>query len=62
MIEVLIVMDSGLKCAPERIRTSDPQIRSLILYPTELQAPITKESEASIALRTQQILSYSFGL
>jgi hypothetical protein len=24
--------------APERIRTFDPQIRSLILYPTELRA------------------------
>ena len=29
------------KCrgAPERIRTSDPQIRSLVLYPAELRAP-----------------------
>ena len=26
--------------APERIRTSDPQIRSLVLYPAELRAPI----------------------
>ena len=25
--------------APERIRTSDPQIRSLVLYPAELRAP-----------------------
>jgi hypothetical protein len=24
--------------APERIRTSDPQIRSLMLYPAELRA------------------------
>ena len=24
--------------APERIRTSDPQIRNLVLYPTELRA------------------------
>ena len=24
--------------APERIRTSDPQIRSLVLYPAELRA------------------------
>ena len=23
-------------CAPKRIRTSDPQIRNLVLYPTEL--------------------------
>lgn len=27
--------------APERIRTSDPQIRSLVLYPAELRAPDT---------------------
>ena len=26
--------------APERIRTSDPQIRSLVLYPAELRAPL----------------------
>ena len=26
--------------APERIRTSDPQIRSLVLYPAELRAPV----------------------
>jgi hypothetical protein len=28
--------------APERIRTSDPQIRSLVLYPAELRAPEKK--------------------
>ena len=28
----------GLNGAPERIRTSDPQIRSLVLYPAELRA------------------------
>jgi hypothetical protein len=27
--------------APERIRTSDPQIRSLVLYPAELRARAT---------------------
>ena len=27
--------------APERIRTSDPQIRSLVLYPAELRVPWT---------------------
>ncbi len=27
-----------LNGAPERIRTSDPQIRSLVLYPAELRA------------------------
>ena len=30
-----MVLSSG---APERIRTSDPQIRSLVLYPAELRA------------------------
>ena len=30
-------MENG---APERIRTSDPQIRSLVLYPAELRAPL----------------------
>ena len=28
--------------APERIRTSDPQIRSLVLYPAELRAPLMR--------------------
>src|SRR3569833_1520690 len=28
----------GMVGAPERIRTSDPQIRSLVLYPAELRA------------------------
>ena len=28
----------GSNGAPERIRTSDPQIRSLVLYPAELRA------------------------
>ena len=27
--------------APERIRTADPQIRSLVLYPAELRALLT---------------------
>ena len=31
-----------LNGAPERIRTSDPQIRSLVLYPAELRAPFRK--------------------
>ena len=26
--------------APEEIRTPDPQIRSLVLYPAELRAPL----------------------
>jgi hypothetical protein len=30
----------GLAGAPERIRTADPQIRSLVLYPAELRALI----------------------
>ncbi len=27
-------------CAPKRIRTSDPKIRNLVLYPTELPGQI----------------------
>ncbi len=29
--------------APERIRTSDPQIRSLVLYPAELRVRLFPE-------------------
>ena len=36
--------------APERIRTSDPQIRSLMLYPAELRARAEPHQAAS-ALR-----------
>ena len=32
---------SNLDGAPGRIRTSDPQIRSLVLYPAELRALVT---------------------
>ena len=32
--------------APERIRTSDPQIRSLVLYPAELRAPASPSAHA----------------
>ena len=41
MQPVVIEKENG---APERIRTSDPQIRSLVLYPAELRvrvAPVT---------------------
>jgi hypothetical protein len=30
--------DNRLNGAPEEIRTPDPQIRSLVLYPAELRA------------------------
>ncbi len=33
------IVKQGSAGAPERIRTSDPQIRSLVLYPAELRAP-----------------------
>ena len=36
--------DNGLAGAPERIRTSDPQIRSLVLYPAELRALLEARS------------------
>src|ERR1700738_5300135 len=35
--------------APERIRTSDPQIRSLVLYPAELRARVAQSREMSAA-------------
>ena len=31
--------------APGKIRTSDPQIRSLVLYPTELRVRIKSQAE-----------------
>ena len=37
----------GKSGAPERIRTSDPQIRSLVLYPAELRAPVPHRGEAA---------------
>ena len=33
-----LILDRLENGAPERIRTSDPQIRSLVLYPAELRA------------------------
>ena len=33
--------------APERIRTSDPQIRSLVVYPAELRARAREEQEGA---------------
>ena len=36
--------------APERIRTSDPQIRSLVLYPAELRAR-AEDEEANSGFR-----------
>ncbi len=35
--------------APEKIRTSNPQIRSLVLYPVELRAQITEIDVLCIA-------------
>jgi hypothetical protein len=39
----------GLYGAPERIRTSDPQIRSLVLYPAELRAPPARTARRRLA-------------
>ena len=44
--------DLGSNGAPERIRTSDPQIRSLVLYPAELRARDRSCRKAWIRLRT----------
>jgi hypothetical protein len=38
--------------APGTIRTSDPQIRSLVLYPAELRAPLTLREGEPKALET----------
>ena len=35
--------------APERIRTSDPQIRSLVLYPAELRARAVRPKLQTVA-------------
>ena len=37
--------------APGRIRTCDPKLRRLVLYPTELRAPMTCRSSCSSACR-----------
>jgi hypothetical protein len=37
----MVFIVSNLDGAPGRIRTSDPQIRSLVLYPAELRALVT---------------------
>src|SRR5580692_6448701 len=39
--------------APERIRTSDPQIRSLVLYPAELRALLEARSYIGEPLQRQ---------
>ena len=38
--------DSTLFGAPEEIRTPDPQIRSLVLYPAELRARLAHRAES----------------
>ena len=38
--------------APEGIRTPDPQIRSLVLYPAELPAPLEEKGGAPEEIRT----------
>ena len=44
--------------APERIRTSDPQIRSLVLYPAELRAHVLlMDTEQATGQRPGQDLS-----
>src|SRR5262249_14478499 len=52
--------------APEGIRTPDPQIRSLVLYPTELPAPwkirVTLPNRFSQPLPSTTIFSLGFNL
>ena len=41
--------------APEEIRTPDPQIRSLVLYPTELRARLANFEGREPALNKQML-------
>ena len=45
----IFIRESG---APEGIRTPDPQIRSLVLYPAELPAPLEEKGGAPEEIRT----------
>ena len=53
--------------APGRIRTCDPQIRNLVLYPTELRAPLSHvrlgclKQIADLTKRDRVIEHYRFG-
>ena len=38
--------------APEEIRTPDPQIRSLVLYPAELRAPAPTVKRRAVHVKT----------
>jgi hypothetical protein len=42
--------------APGRIRTHDPQIRSLVLYPTELRALLANHAGESLPQTNKQML------
>ena len=56
--------DSELTGAPEEIRTPDPQIRSLVLYPAELRARIAhSRGKCSRAgqIRRERALAIGFG-
>jgi hypothetical protein len=52
LLHAVPAYDYGIKRngAPERIRTSDPQIRSLMLYPAELRARIRRHSKCPAVL------------
>ena len=51
---------SGVDGAPEEIRTPDPQIRSLVLYPAELRARFSLASEEPKARRSRVHLRKHF--
>ncbi len=46
------IWEIGGNGAPERIRTSDPQIRSLVLYPAELRA---RAVPSGVAASTERV-------
>jgi hypothetical protein len=47
---------TDLDGAPEKIRTPDPQIRSLVLYPTELRALLANHAGESLPQPNKQMV------
>ena len=47
-------------CDPEGIRTPDPQIRNLLLYPTELRDQLTFKKKGSNSLLISRLLTAVF--
>ncbi len=52
----------GKNGAPGKIRTPDPQIRSLVLYPAELPAPVSLAGARCVPVGEARKLAKGFGL